>query len=99
MPYILNMVIVMNLKRIFGKNVKYYRFKNHMTQERLAELTDLSPRYISNIETGTGNVSLDTIELLAKALDVRYQDLFSEENQEIKIKKVNMKQEREGQLQ
>lgn len=86
------MVIGMNLKRIFGKNIKYYRFKNNMTQERLAELTDLSPRYISNIETGTGNVSLDTIEILANALDVRYQDLFSEQNKEIQIKKVNMKE-------
>jgi len=88
------MVIFMSLKGIFGKNIKYYRFKRHLTQENLAELTELSPRYISNIETGTGNVSLDTIELLAKALDVRYQDLFSLENEEIKIKKVNMKEEK-----
>jgi len=43
-----------------------------MTQEKLAELTDLSPRYISNIENGSGNVSLDTIELIAESLEVEY---------------------------
>ena len=61
-----------------------------MTQEKLAELTDLSPRYISNIENVGGNVSLDTIELLAEALEVDYTDLFTTTNKEIKIKKVNM---------
>jgi len=64
-----------------------------MTQEKLAELTDLSPRYISNIENGSGNVSLDTIELIAEALEVEYIDLFTTKNKEIKIKKVNMKKQ------
>ena len=81
------------LRRIFGRNIKYYRFQNNMTQEKLAELTDLSPRYTSNIENGGGNVSLDTIELLAEALEVDYTDLFTTTNKEIKIKKVNMKKE------
>lgn len=81
------------LRKIFGKNVKYYRFKNNMTQEKLAELTDLSPRYISNIENGGGNVSLDTIELIAEALEIESIDLFTTKNKEIKIKKVNMKRE------
>ena len=86
----------MFLKEIFGKNVRYYRFQNHMTQEKLAELTDLSPRYISNIENGSGNVALDTIELLAEALNVRYQDLFVTKTKEISIKRVNMKKEKIG---
>lgn len=81
------------LRKIFGKNVKYYRFRKDMTQEKLAELTDLSPRYISNIENGSGNVSLDTIELIAEALEVEYIDLFTTKNKEIKIKKVNMKKQ------
>ena len=84
----------MKLRKIFGKNVKYYRFQRCMTQENLAELTDLSPRYISNIENGTGNVSLDTIEIIIEALGVGYQDLFTLENEEIKLKKVNMRVEK-----
>lgn len=64
-----------------------------MTQERLAELTDLSPRYISNIENGSGNVSLDTIELLAEALKVDYMELFNTVYRELKVQKVNMRRE------
>jgi len=64
-----------------------------MTQERLAELTDLSPRYINNIENGSGNVSLDTIELLAEALKVDYMELFNTVYRELKVQKVNMRRE------
>lgn len=83
----------MLLRKLFGINVKYYRFQNNLTQEKLAELTDLSPRYISNIENGGGNVSLDTIELLTDALGVEYADLFTIGNREVRVKKVNMKKE------
>lgn len=83
----------MRLRKVFGRNVRYYRFENHMTQERLAELTDLSPRYISNIENGSGNVSLDTIELLADALKVDYMELFNTVYRELKVQKVNMRRE------
>lgn len=83
----------MRLRKVFGRNVRYYRFENHMTQERLAELTDLSPRYISNIENGSGNVSLDTIELLAEALKVDYMELFNTVYRELKVQKVNMRRE------
>ncbi len=89
--YILKLVIAMLLRRVFGRNVKYYRFQKNMTQEQLAELTDLSPRYISNIENGGGNVSLDTIEMLVDALGIEFQDLFTTRNEEITIKKVNMR--------
>lgn len=92
--YILKLVMHMLLKKIFGRNIKYYRFQNRITQEKLAELADLSPRYISNIENGSGNVSLDTIEILADALGINAKDLFATENQEIKIKKVNMQKVR-----
>ena len=79
------------LKKVFGKNVRFYRFQRNLTQEKLAELTDLSSRYISNIENGTGNVSLDTIEIIADVLEVNYSDLFSLDTKEIKERKVNMK--------
>lgn len=39
-----------SIRKILGDNIKYYRFKMGYTQEKLAELTDLSPRYISDIE-------------------------------------------------
>lgn len=64
----------------FCHNVKYYRKLNHFTQEALAEKSDLSISYIKQIESGAEfkNVSLTTMQKIAKALDVHVRDLFKE---------------------
>ena len=41
------------LNKIFGNNLKYFRFKKRYTQEYLAELTNMSVTYISQLEAGT----------------------------------------------
>lgn len=70
----------MNLKEIFGQNVKYYRFKLNYTQEKLASLVETSPKYISRIELGKHNPSLSMIDKLAQALMVEPSDLFLKTN-------------------
>ena len=80
----------MNLKQTFGKNVKYYRFKKHYTQEKLATLINTSPKYISRIELGQHNPSLDMIERIAKALSVEPDKLFSKFTKSPLPDKVNM---------
>jgi DNA-binding XRE family transcriptional regulator len=47
-----------------------------MTQEQLAEQVDLATRYISLIEVGRSSPSLETIENIARALQVEIRDLF-----------------------
>ena len=80
-----------NLRNIVGGNVKYYRFLIGYTQEELAEKTDLSPRYISDIENARGNIPIDTIELISNALKIKPHILFKErENKELP-KRVNMR--------
>ena len=41
-----------NLKDLLIFNIKYYRYKNNLSQEKLAELCSLSPRYLTDIERG-----------------------------------------------
>ena len=67
----------MNLKQILGKNVKYYRIQKHYTQEKLAPIVNSSPKYISRIELGQHNPSLEMIGKLATALDIEPEKLFS----------------------
>ncbi len=59
-----------------GKRVKISRIRAELTQEKLAEIVDLSPTHLSNIETGTTRVSLQTIVSIANALDVTTDDLL-----------------------
>ena len=52
-----------------GKRIARCRKKHHMTQAMLAELTDVSDQYISNIECARSIPSTETIMRLAIALD------------------------------
>jgi transcriptional regulator with XRE-family HTH domain len=60
---------------ITGKNIRNFRQRAALTQERLAEQADLDWTYISKIERGRENVSLDTLARIAKALAVSVSDL------------------------
>lgn len=53
-----------------GKRIAAIRKKRNLTQEKLAEMTDLANNYISNIETGRSIPSLETIIKLCESLDV-----------------------------
>jgi transcriptional regulator with XRE-family HTH domain len=46
-----------------------------LTQEKLAELADLSPKYLGEVECGRVNISMDAVVRLAKALRIRVADL------------------------
>ena len=62
--------------RAIGKRIKIARIKADLTQERLAEMVEISPTHMSNIETGTTRVSLTAIVCLANALSVTVDDLL-----------------------
>ena len=53
-----------------GRNLRAVRQKRGFTQEKLAELAELDPTYISGIECGIRNPSLLSLLRIAKALGV-----------------------------
>lgn len=62
----------------YGKAVRDARIQKGMSQERLADLSELHRTYISDIELGKRNVSIDNIEKIADALDMKISDIFLE---------------------
>jgi DNA-binding XRE family transcriptional regulator len=62
---------------IAGKNIRALRQKADFTQEHLAEKADLDWTYISKIERGKENISLDALARIAKALSVSITDLVN----------------------
>jgi transcriptional regulator with XRE-family HTH domain len=54
--------------RSLGANLRRVRVARGMTQERLAELTNLNPRNIRKIEAGETNVLATTLIRIRKAL-------------------------------
>ncbi|MDX5479399.1 MAG: helix-turn-helix domain-containing protein [Cyclobacteriaceae bacterium] len=59
----------MDIKVAYGEKVKAIRKSQNVSQEKLAELADLDRTYISDIENGKRNVSIETIYKIAKALE------------------------------
>ena len=68
----------MKLKTILGKNVKYHRYRKKFTQEHLAEILNVSPNYVGRLERGQHSPSLDKIDKIATALDIKAFELFLE---------------------
>ena len=66
----------MDYLRVFGENIRLLRLQQNLTQERLAELSDLHRTYVGAIERGDRNVSLKNIIILAKALNVMPHELL-----------------------
>jgi len=65
-----------NLKDLLVFNIKYYRYVNNFSQEKLAELCKLSPRYITYIESGLHCPTILKVESIAKALNIEPHILF-----------------------
>ena len=65
-----------DLKKQFGISVKARRNQLGLSQEDLAERADLHRTYVSDVERGARNVSLQSIEKLANALEIPISALF-----------------------
>ena len=70
----------MKLNEVFGNNVKYFRFRKKYTQEKVAELTDMSVNYISQLELGHHTPSFERLEVLSKVLGVEPFEFFVSRN-------------------
>ena len=60
----------------FVQRLRALRRERGLTQEQLAEQTKLSVDFISLVERGVNALSFETIEQLAKALNVKVVELF-----------------------
>ena len=60
----------MTLRQIFRDNVKFYRKELKLSQEKLAELSNLSTNYIGDIERTNRKITIDTIENIANGLGI-----------------------------
>lgn len=74
-----------NLKDLLIFNIKYYRYKNNLSQEKLAELCSLSPRYLTDIERGLHCPTIPKLEIIAKALNIEPYVLFQNPPRNIDI--------------
>lgn len=65
---------------IIRKNIKKYRSNSHLTQQDLADMTDLSREYISDIENEKRNkhFTISVLGRIAEALDIDIKEFFND---------------------
>jgi len=74
--------MVHNRKDELGEVIKSARKEMRLTQEKLAELVSLSPRYIMSIENENKKPAFSKLYILVRALGVNANDIFYPENHE-----------------
>ena len=73
----------MDIRALFGRNLKIYRKKRRLSQEQLSEIVDISPMHLSKIERGLTFVSADLLEKLSETLEIPVARLFCREHEQI----------------
>ena len=66
-------------KKMTGKQIKTLRQTRGMSQDELSEKASINSKYLSAIERGKANPTLDTFTRLADALKVGLPELFDYE--------------------
>ena len=64
------------LRKIVGDKIKFLRKELDFTQEAFADRCGFARSYMSRIERGKANLSLDAIEIIAIALNVSESELL-----------------------
>ena len=63
-----------------GEKIKKLRVENNWTQEKFAELIDITPRNLNRIESGENFVTAETLDKILTTLNVSADILFSYEH-------------------
>ena len=71
-----------NIKKLLGKRIKELRKQKGLSQEQLAESTNIDTRSISHIECGDTFPSKSLLDI-ANALNIELKDLFDFEHLEV----------------
>lgn len=68
--------LAMRLREVVGANVRRLRISKKWPQEKLSVRAEMSLSFIGELERGKVNVSVDSMEKIAKALDVEPEELM-----------------------
>ena len=67
----------MDIKLKIGQRIKVLRKQIGLSQEALALKAEVDRTYVTDIENGRRNVSVEILERLIKALEVSFADFFN----------------------
>ena len=69
----------MRLRLLAAKRIRQIREGRGLSQEGLADIAELHRTYVSSVERGERNITVDSLERLAEALSVDVREFFKPE--------------------
>ena len=77
--------MVSNILQRFGHTIRIIRISKGISQETFADMCELHRTYISDIELGKRNISLENIVRIASALGLPISELFRKVEEDASI--------------
>ena len=65
-----------DMAQIIGERIRMYRIRKNLSQDALGDMSKLHGAYIGQLERGEKNATLESIEKVARALDLPFEILF-----------------------
>jgi len=66
-----------NLTEKLGQKIRVERMKRKMSQEKLAELSELNRNFIGMVERGESNITVKNLENISRAFGMDIKELFN----------------------
>ncbi len=79
----------MDIKKLLGKKIKQYRILRGYSQEKLAELLNISQRTLSGIECGNNFLTSQTMDKILEVLKISPDEIFYVEYLKSPKEKIN----------
>ncbi|RFZ93002.1 XRE family transcriptional regulator [Mucilaginibacter conchicola] len=70
----------MSIKLKVGQRIKELRKEIGLSQEALANKAEIDRTYVTDVENGRRNISIENLEKLVNALDIQFTDFFDSPN-------------------
>ena len=67
----------MDIKHLVGQRVKALRLGVGLSQEALGNKAEVDRTYVTDVENGRRNISVELLEKLIKALGVSFSEFFN----------------------
>ena len=69
-------ILAMDIYTVVGLNMRHLRLPTGLSQEAAADVMKLGRSHVSSIERGRANVTLTTLDAMARTLGCEWGDLF-----------------------
>ena len=70
-------MLLMDIKLLVGQRVRELRHKMELSQEALANKAGVDRTYMTDVENGRRNISVELLEKIIKALEVSFAEFFN----------------------